>query len=143
MSGTGSRPGIIFWIVVLVALVWNGMTFMNFFMQMNAEMLKTLPEQYQALVENRPGWATAAFGLAGLFALLGAVLLGLRKRIAYPCNVVAFLFLLLTLMHAAPYQLIVAGFSFGDNIMTIALPALLAIFMVWYSHRARENGWLR
>jgi len=53
-----------FWAVGTVALIWNVMGVMNFFMQMNPDALAAMSESQRATVASRPPWATGAFAIA-------------------------------------------------------------------------------
>jgi len=55
-----------FWVIGIVALVWNALGSMNYIMQMNPGTLADYPEVTRALVEGRPSWATGAFAIAVL-----------------------------------------------------------------------------
>jgi hypothetical protein len=63
---------------------------MNFFMQMNAQIVASMPDAYRAIVETPPAWATGAFASAVFGGALGGVLLLLRKSIAVYVFVVSF-----------------------------------------------------
>lgn len=43
-----------FWAIAAVALIWNVMGVINFFMQMNPDALADYPEAVRSLVEGRP-----------------------------------------------------------------------------------------
>ena len=47
-----------------VALIWNVLGVINFFMQVNAGTLAAMPESQRAIIEGRPAWATGAFAIA-------------------------------------------------------------------------------
>jgi len=47
-----------FWVIGVVALIWNVMGVMNFFVQMNADMVAAMPETHRAIIDSRPMWAT-------------------------------------------------------------------------------------
>jgi len=68
-----------FWVISAVALIWNVMGVINYFMQMNADALATYPEAERAIVEGRPAWATGAFAIAVFGGAVGGLLLLLRK----------------------------------------------------------------
>ena len=72
-----------FWAIGTVALIWNVMGIMNFFMQMKAGMLAEMPESQRAIIESRPAWATGAFAIAVFGGALGCLLLLLRKSAAF------------------------------------------------------------
>ncbi len=53
-----------FWLIGAVALIWNVVGVINFFMQMNPDVLAAYRESERAIVEGRPAWATGAFAIA-------------------------------------------------------------------------------
>ena len=77
-----NKPPVWFWIVSVVALIWNGMGVMAYLGQayMSDDALAALPEAEQALYANVPAWATAAFAIAVWGGLLGCLALLLRKK---------------------------------------------------------------
>ena len=77
-----TKPPVWFWIVSVLALLWNLMGVMNYlgsaFMKeaIKAEMT---PEQVN-LMESTPAWVTAAFAIAVWFGAAGCIGLLLRKK---------------------------------------------------------------
>ncbi len=77
-----TKPPAWFWVVSVLALLWNLLGVMNYlgnaFMKeaIKAEMT---PEQV-ALMESTPAWVTAAFAIAVWFGAAGCVGLLLRKK---------------------------------------------------------------
>ena len=77
-----TKPPVWFWIVSVLALLWNLMGVMNYlgstFMKeaLKAEMT---PEQVN-LMESTPAWVTAAFAIAVWFGAAGCIGLLLRKK---------------------------------------------------------------
>jgi hypothetical protein len=63
MNKPDVKPHWSFWVICVVALIWNGMGSMNFIMQMHSEPLANYPEAAKSLIFTRPLWATAAFAL--------------------------------------------------------------------------------
>src|SRR6266508_4881505 len=72
-----------FWAIGVVALIWNVMGVINFFVQMNPAALASYPESHRAIIEGRPAWATGAFAIAVFGGALGCLVLLLRKSAAY------------------------------------------------------------
>ena len=70
-----------FWVIGTVTLIWNLMGVINFFMQMNPDVLAAYRESERALIESRPSWATIAFALAVFGSVIGCVLLLLRNSV--------------------------------------------------------------
>jgi len=79
MSGIHIKPHWSFWVICIVALIWNVMGSINFIMQTNPEMLANYPETAQSLIASRPLWATIAFAIAVFGGALAEILLLLKK----------------------------------------------------------------
>jgi len=129
-----------FWVIGVITLIWNVMGVINFFMQMNPEMLAAYRESERAIIEGRPIWATTGFFIAVSGGALGCVLLLLKKKIAFYCFVVSLLGVIVTMIHALG-----TGINFGPGEIAgiILMPVLMAMFLIWYSKRAEHNGWLK
>lgn len=50
-----------FWAIGAIALIWNVMGVINFFMQMNSDTLAAMSDSQRAIVAGRPAWATRSF----------------------------------------------------------------------------------
>jgi hypothetical protein len=125
-----------FWAIGAVALIWNAAGVMNFFMQMNPDVLAAYPESERAIVEGRPAWATAAFAIAVFGGALGCLLLLLRKSVAKYLFVVSLIGVIVTMIHAL-------GVSGSTEIWVGSLMSLaLAAFLIWYSMQAETKGWI-
>ena len=74
-----------------VALIWNVLGCINFFVQMDPDMLSAYRESERAIVEGRPAWATGAFAVAVFGGALGCLLLLLRKSAAFYLFIVSLL----------------------------------------------------
>ncbi len=134
-------PNRLFWLIAILALVWNGMSALNFITQVTGS--EGLPEKYANFVDSRPVWATAGFGVSAAASVLGSIGLLLRRRWAYQTFLVAFLGMLVTLLFAAPVQVVSGKFSVAELILSVVMPLAISIFLVWYSGRSREAGALR
>ncbi len=126
-----------FWAIGAVALIWNGMGAMNYFMQMNADALAEMPESYRAIVEVRPAWATGAFAIAVFCGALGCILLLLRKSAAYYLFIAS---LLGVIVQMTPYL------GMADVQVEVWMGSLLSLvvaaFLIWYSKHAESKGWI-
>ncbi len=131
-----------FWAISAVALIWNVMGVINFFMQMNPDALAAMPASQRVIIEGRPVWATGAFAIAVLGGVVGCLLLLLRKSAA------PYLFILSLIgmiVHMLPY-LGMSGstIKFGpvEISMFILMPLMVAAFLIWYSMRAKSKRWI-
>lgn len=126
-----------FWAIGIVALLWNAMGGINFFMQMNPEALATYPEPARALVESRPAWATGAFAIGVFGGALGCILLLLRKSAAYYVFIASLLGVIVTNVHTLTVD--VSTDIWVGSLMSL----VVAAFLVWYSRQAERKGWAR
>ena len=131
-----------FWAIGAVALIWNAMGVINFFMQMNADALAAMPASHRAIVEGRPGWATSAFAIAVFGGALGCLLLLLKKSAAYYLFIASLLGVIVQMipnlgMTGTPVKL-----SPVEIAMMILMPLVVAVFSIWYSKRAKSKGWI-
>jgi hypothetical protein len=125
-----------FWAIGAVALIWNVMGCINFFMQMNPDALADYPEAARSLVEGRPGWATGAFAIAVFGGALGCLLLLLRKSAAYYVFIASLLGVIVTNIHTF-------GIAGSTEIWVGSLMSLVvAAFLIWYSKQAVSKGWI-
>lgn len=136
MDNSNIKPHWSFWVIFVIALIWNGMGSMNFITQMSTEMLANYPEAARALIETRPTWATAAFALAVFGGLFGDVLLILRKSIAIYLFILSLLGVIVTNIHTVQVTSDV-GIWVGS-----VMSFVVVVFLIWYTSTAKQKGWL-
>ena len=139
---TGAVPRS-FWVISAVALIWNAMGCINFFMQMNAEVLASFSETARALVEDRPAWATVAFAISQFGGALGCVLLLLRKSAATYWFVASLLGVVVTVAHTASLAGSKLSLAPGELVGYVVMPIGVAALLIWYAKRAESRGWIR
>jgi len=127
-----------FWIISVVALIFNFMGVINYFVQMNADSLASFPESYRPIIEGRPAWATAAFAIAVFGGSLGCLLLLLRKSAAFYVLIASLLGVIVTKMHIFG----VAGFSSFEIWIGVLMQLVVTAFLIWYSKLAESKGWI-
>ncbi len=128
-----------FWAIGAVALIWNVMGVINFFVQMNPDVLAAYRESERAIIEGRPAWATGGFAIAVFGGALGCLLLLLRKSAAYYLFIASLLGVLVTMIHALGVGI---DFSLGEILGIILMPLVVAAFLIWYSKQAESKGWI-
>ncbi len=132
-----------FWLIGAVALIWNVVGVINFFVQMNPDVLAAYRESERAIVEGRPAWATGAFAIAVFGGAVGCLLLLLRKSAAYYLFIASLLGVIVTMTHTVGIATSTIDFSPFEVSMMILMPLLVAAFLFWYSKRAQSKGWIR
>jgi len=128
-----------FWVIGAVALIWSAGGVINYFMQMNLDVLATYRESERAIVDGRPAWATGAFALAVFSGALGCVLLLFRKSAAFYMFIASLLGVGVTMIHTVSIGF---DFSLVEILGLILLPLMVAGFLIWYSKWAASKGWI-
>jgi hypothetical protein len=128
-----------FWAVSAVALVWNLMGVINFFMQMNPDMVASYRDSERAIIEGRPVWATGSFVIAVFGGALGSILLLLRKSAAYYMFIASLVGVVVTMIHTLGLGI---DFGPGEMLGIILMPIVVAGFLIWYSKQAQNKGWV-
>ncbi len=129
-----------FWLIGAVALIWNVVGVINFFVQMNPDALAAYRESERAIVEGRPAWATGAFAIAVFGGALGCLLLLLRKSAAYYLFIASLLGVIVTMIHTLGVGI---DFGLGEIVGIILMPLVVAVFLIGYSKWAESKGWIR
>lgn len=131
-----NKPPMWFWIVSVIALIWNGMGVMQYLQQAyNTESFQAMctPEQLE-MYANLPSWYTAVFAFAVFGGALGCIALLLRKKFASV--------LLLISLIAAIIQMSYVTFSLEmANIMTPMI-IIVGILLIWFAKSATKKGWI-
>ena len=128
-----------FWAIGIVMLIWNGMGCINFFVQMNPDMVASYRQSEQAIISGRPTWATIAFAVAVFGGALGCLLLMLKKPAAFYLFIFSLLGVVVTMIHTIRVE---TAFDLGEVLGIIILPLVVAAFLVWYSRYVVSKGWV-
>ncbi|MBU2938597.1 hypothetical protein KO494_03495 [Lacinutrix sp. C3R15] len=134
---TTNKPPIWFWIINILALIWNLLGVAAYLSQvyMDEETHAALTEAELKMYENLPVWYTAIFAIAVFSGTLGCIALLLRKKWAYPVFLVGAI--------AVCIQMAYVAFSLKmANVMTILI-IIVAFALVWYTKQANKKGWLQ
>lgn len=131
-----------FWVIAVVAFVWNAMGVMNYLMQMSTDSLSTFAESHRAIIEGRPAWATGGFAIGVFAGTLGCLLLLLRKSAAFYLFVVSLFGVIVTIVHT--FNVVGSvDYSPFEIMMMLVMPLVVAAFLIWYSKVAEGRGWIR
>ncbi len=143
METTNSKPSITFWVVSVLALLWNLMGVSQFIlMASKSESVRVgLSAEKLALIDATPIWSTAAFGIAVFAAALGSLALLLRKKIAATLFIISFIAILVQNVDTFT-RFNVSEFNGMELSMTLMIP-LFGLFLIWYSKRAIAKGLLK
>lgn len=129
-----------FWVIGSIALIWNVMGVVNFFVQLNPEMLASYRESERAIIVGRPAWATIGFAISVFGGSLGSLLLLLKNPTAFYLFVASLLGVIITMAHTLSVGI---NFGAGEMFGIILMPMVVAAFLIWYSKQAENRGWFK
>lgn len=136
------KPSSAFWIISVVALLWNIMGVIAYLGQayMTETVLKALPEDEQAYYNNVPAWVTGAFAIAVFAGVFGCLGLLVRKKWA----IILFVISIIAVIAQSTYNLYIQKFMEVplQHMIWSLVVILIAIFLVWFSRNAAKKGWL-
>jgi len=143
MTAETNKPATLFWVVSIIALIWNGMGVMAYLGQvtMTPEALQDLPEAERQLVASTPAWATGAFAIAVWGGLLGSFLLLIRKKPATLVFIISFIGIVVQMIHAFLMANSIEVYGPGGLIMPIMVLGFGA-YLIYFSKQSVEKGWL-
>ena len=132
-----------FWIIAVIALLWNLMGLAAFFsdVMMSAETLAALPEAQQELYNNNPSWLKVIYGIATIGGTLACIGLLMRKSWC----VILFLVSLIAVLVQMGYSLAMTNVVevMGSHVAVMsAMVILTSIFLYYYSNKSRAQGLL-
>lgn len=137
MTANSNKPPIWFWIVSVIALIWNGLGVDGYLGQAyNTERYRNaFTEEQLEIAASLPSWITGAFAIAVFAGLFGSLGLLLRKKWAYSLLVLS----LIAVIAQMGYTLLN---GYDENIgMTISI-IVFAIFLVWFSKKSKTKDWI-
>jgi hypothetical protein len=142
MNDKTIKPTSAFWIISVVALLWNIMGVIAYLGQayMTEEILKALPEADQAYYQNVPAWVTGVFAIAVFAGVLGCLGLLMRKKWA----TLLFIVSLIAVIAQFIYNVFIQTYmevSGNKMIMPIVIIAV-AVILVWFSRKSEKVGWI-
>ena len=143
MNENTKKPTTSFWVIGGIALFLNVLGVFAYLAQafMSEDTLQSLPEAEQAIYQDVPAWATAAFALAVWGGALGCVLLLLRKRWTKVVLLISLFGIIVQMIYNVFISKSLEVYGPTGLVMPI-LVVFIGAFLVWYSRKADTNGWL-
>ena len=132
-----------FWLISILGLLWNVGGCINYIMQMNLEFVATLPGTHQAIIIERPVWATAGFAIGVFFGAIGCLLLLLRKSFTNSSFILSLVGIIVTMIHTVNVASSKIDFNLVEIFVMIILPFIVAILLLWYSKIVSKKHWIK
>jgi len=141
MTESKIKPTTSFWIIGIIALIWNLMGVFAYLQEayMTVEDLAALPTDQQALFENVPAWVTGAFAFAVFGGALGCILLLLRKKLATFVFIISFIGIIAQMTYNLFMSKALEVYGPGRMIMPIMV-IVIGAFLIWYSKKMESKG---
>jgi hypothetical protein len=149
MTNSMNKPPIWFWVISVIALLWNAMGVMAYLADayMTDEMISQMNERQQAFQAlDMPAWYTACYGLAVFCGLLGCIFLLMRKSWAKPMFVISFIAVLGQVLHNYVLNDIYANMKLSPNTFELSMAiaiAVVAILLILFARGSARNGWIK
>ena len=140
---TQTKPATSFWIIGVLALLWNLSGIITFFMEVfiTPEALAALSDAERALYETTPLWTKVVFAIAVFGGTLGCIFLLIRKTLA----IQLFNISLLAVLIQMSYYIILTKAMEVYGPVSLIMPLLvtaIAVFLLWYSKKTKTKGWI-
>ncbi|MBT8255082.1 MAG: hypothetical protein KJO23_00950 [Bacteroidia bacterium] len=140
---TTNKPNIWFWIIAVIALLWNLMGVFQFYAStmMKDSLAENYGETEMEIFNALPSWYFIVFGVAVIAGALASILMLARKKFAVPVFGISLIAVLIQMGY----------WLFATNIMdelgaqAAIMPMVVivgAIFLYFYSKGASQKGWL-
>jgi hypothetical protein len=138
MTNTSSnKPPIWFWIISVIALIWNGLGVDGYLGQAyNTERYRSsfTPEQLE-VAANAPSWIMGAFAIAVFTGVLGAIFLLLRKKMATTFWMISLIAVILQMGYA-----LITGEA--ASMVLVIMVIVFAFAFLWFSRMSATKGWI-
>lgn len=143
MENTVNKVPVWYWIIGVIALLWNFMGINAFYsdMTISQEALAALTPEHRGLYETMPMWVKAVFGGAVLLGTLGSIGLLLRKRWASILLGLSLVCVLAQMAHsfATDGYKIAGGAAMTMGMVVLAFAAFIALFARWSNTKGYLN----
>lgn len=141
---TTSKPNTGFWIIAVLALLWNLMGVFQYLTTtlMADTLAEAIPEEQMALMNALPSWYNYVFAVAVFAGTIGCLLLLIRKKLAVPVLGISLLAVLIQMGYWLFATDVMDVMGMSSVIMPLVV-IVVAIFLYFYSKGASQKGWLR
>ena len=132
-----------FWMVAVLALLWNllGVAMFAMQMMMTPEALAAMPAEQRQVYEATPSWLNIAFAVAVFGGVLGALGLLLKKRWAVLFFTLSLIGLLAQVIATFLVTPVWQAYGPAGLVMPVLL-IVIALLLLGYSRKAAARGWL-
>jgi len=140
MSQTAATPKHL-WIVRIISLLWNLMGAFDYVMTktQNADYMAKFTQEQLDFYYSFPTWAVVFWALAIWCSVLGSILLLMRKGLATPVFLVAFVSMVINAIYTYGFSNGMEMMGAGGFVFTLVI-FFVALGLVLYSRAMQKNG---
>ena len=137
-----NKPGIVFWIIGFVALIWNAYGCLMYIAQAYDLEMATegLSAEQIALMEALPAWNTALFAIAVFLGLAASITFLMRKKISVNLFIISFVAALISQVYWIFGTDASEVFSDHNPYLMPVIIVVLGLIFVWYSKKEKATG---
>jgi len=138
-----TKPSKSFLIIAILALLWNLMGVMNFYLDVtiSSEALSALPDGQRELYETTPLWTKILFGIATISGTLACILLLMKKSLAIPVFIISFIAVIIQMTYWLVFTNSMKVYGPAGAVMPLIV-IFISAFLVWYANSSKAKGWI-
>ncbi|WP_436517253.1 hypothetical protein [Ekhidna sp. To15] len=144
MTNGSVKPPTWFWIVSIIALIWNLMGVGAYLAQAFTpdDIISQMEQAMQDLINATPAWVTAAFAIAVWAGALGSLLLLMRKKLAYIVLIISCIGIVVQMYYNVFISNSIEVYGPGGLAMPI-MTLLIGIGLIFFAKKGIAASWLR
>ena len=141
---TSVKPPTWFWVVSVIALLWNLVGVFNYLNQAfnQQAILETLNQAQREAFEGIPAWATAAFAIAVFSGTIASIGLLVRKKWAKPLCIISLIAAVAQFIHWLFISNAVEAFGPSTYAMPVII-IVIGLYLISFSKKGIQKGWLK
>ena len=134
-----------FWVVSIIALLWNLMGVFNYLVQayLPIEQLEAMSQAERELYEGQPAWVTGAFAIAVFAGSIGCIALLIRKKWAQPVLVLSLISSIVLFSYTLFISNTIEVYGIVQAIVMPILVIVIGIYLVFLAKKGITKGWLK
>lgn len=144
MATFRKSPPLWYWLVAGLLTLWDAVGCYMCYLQSTkgADWMPDATDYDRQLLASMPGWYNWCYAIAVGAGLLGGIALLARRRLAKPLFVVSLIAVIIQFAYVLLATDLIAVKGFATAAGFPIFITVLAVFAVWFAHRADKRGWI-
>lgn len=140
---THSRPGALFYVIVIIFLLWNLLGLAFFFTEMFASdmIVENMNNEQRLMYENRPAWYMGNYAVAVFCGVFACIALLFKRRFAVIVALLSFIAIIISTF----YNITIGAWKMVETAdkVSFALVPVSGLLLLVYTWSVRKKGWLK